>query len=186
MHANLSPFSTSRCPSRTVFEKLFFNTDLETNISIFYAHRVACLTSLHNRRFMSHARQTRHFARIFLAWFMKRGVTVVMQQSQKKKTVKRQADNTSQVSLFYSLHWRKNQIKRYLAFADFSFLILVIVVTKSTPDLLKTELRLHVVVHVFAMNLWNMDHCFKFLTFEIFPSSLFLILVSNKIIGISQ
>ena len=31
-----------------------------------------------------------------------------------------------------------------------------------------------------------MEHCFKFLTFEIFPSSLFLILVSNKIIGISQ
>ena len=30
---------------------------------------------------------------------------------------------------------------------------LVIVVTKSAPDLLKTELRLHVVVHVFAMNL---------------------------------
>ena len=26
-----------------------------------------------------------------------------------------------------------------------------------------------------------MEHCFKFLTFEIFPSSLFLILVSNKI-----
>ena len=32
----------------------------------------------------------------------------------------------------------------------------------------------------------NMDHCFKFLTFEIFPSSLFLIFVSNKIIGIWQ
>ena len=30
---------------------------------------------------------------------------------------------------------------------------LVIVVTKSVLDLLKTELRLHVVVHVFAMNL---------------------------------
>ena len=30
---------------------------------------------------------------------------------------------------------------------------LAIVVTKSAPDLLKTELRLHVVVHVFVMNL---------------------------------
>ena len=32
----------------------------------------------------------------------------------------------------------------------------------------------------------NMEHCFKSPTFEIFPSSRFLILVSNKIIGISQ
>ena len=31
-----------------------------------------------------------------------------------------------------------------------------------------------------------MEHCFKFLTFEIFPSSLSLILVLNKIIGILQ
>ena len=31
-------------------------------------------------------------------------------------------------------------------------LTLVIVVTKSAPDRLKTELRLHVVVHVIAMN----------------------------------
>ena len=29
----------------------------------------------------------------------------------------------------------------------------VIVGTKSAPDLSKTELRLHVVIHVFAMNL---------------------------------
>ena len=43
-------------------------------------------------------------------------------------------------------------------------------------------------INNFAINLpyKNMEHCFKFLTFEIFPSSLFLILVSNKIIGISQ
>ena len=40
---------------------------------------------------------------------------------------------------------------------------LVIVVTKSAPDVLKPEWRLLVVVHVFAMNLWNAVFVFEFL-----------------------
>ena len=42
--------------------------------------------------------------------------------------------------------------------------ILVIVVTKSAPDLLKPEWRLLVVVHVFAMNLWNAVFVLEFLS----------------------
>ena len=41
---------------------------------------------------------------------------------------------------------------------------LVIVVTKSAPDLLKPEWRLLVVVHVFAMNLWNAVFVLEFLS----------------------
>ena len=56
--------------------------------------------------------------------------------------------------------------KRVLYSLEFlpKILLLVIVVTKSAPDLLKTELRLHVVVYVFAMNLLNAVFVLEFLS----------------------
>ena len=58
----------------------------------------------------------------------------------------------------------RNLLYTYWDLLTVFFIRLVIVVTKSTPDLLKTELRLHVVVHVFSMNLWNTVFVLEFLS----------------------